>query len=76
MFQIHKRRLVETLEAVGEVRWVDNEDLIDIVTALSGGGPAYVFLLTECMAQAGIDAGLPPDCRINSLGSLYLVRVS
>ena len=49
------------LEAVGEVLWVENEELIDIVTALSGGGPAYVFLLTECMAQAGIDAGLPED---------------
>ena len=49
------------LEAVGEVLWVENEELIDIVTALSGGGPAYVFLLTECMAQAGIDAGLPAD---------------
>ena len=49
------------LEAVGEVLWVENEDLIDMVTALSGGGPAYVFLLTECMAQAGIDAGLPPQ---------------
>ena len=49
------------LEAVGEVLWVDNEELIDGVTALSGGGPAYVFLLTECMAQAGIDAGLPAE---------------
>ena len=49
------------LEAVGEVLWVDNEELIDAVTALSGGGPAYVFLLTECMIQAGIDAGLPAE---------------
>ncbi len=49
------------LEAVGEIAWVDDEGLIDAVTALSGGGPAYVFLLAECLAQAGIDAGLPED---------------
>ena len=47
------------LQAVGSVEWVDDEGMIDAVTALSGGGPAYVFLLVECMAQAGIDAGLP-----------------
>ena len=49
------------LEAIGGVAWVEDEELIDAVTALSGGGPAYVFLLTECMTQAGIDAGLPLD---------------
>lgn len=49
------------LSAVGEVAWTDNEGDLDAVTALSGGGPAYVFLLVEVMAQAGIDAGLDPD---------------
>lgn len=49
------------LEAVGEVAWVADEALIDPVTALSGGGPAYVFLLAECMAAAGISSGLPED---------------
>lgn len=49
------------LKSVGVVEWVDNEGHIDVVTALSGGGPAYVFLLVEVMAQAGIDAGLPAD---------------
>lgn len=49
------------LSAVGEVAWVDDEGLIDPVTAVSGSGPAYVFLLTECMEEAGIAAGLPPD---------------
>ena len=47
------------LKSVGVVEWVDDEGHIDAVTALSGGGPAYVFLLVEVMAQAGIDAGLP-----------------
>lgn len=49
------------LEAVGEVAWVNDERLIDAVTAVSGGGPAYVFLLTECLAKAGAAAGLPED---------------
>jgi pyrroline-5-carboxylate reductase len=49
------------LAAVGEVAWVDEESLIDVVTAVSGGGPAYVFLLMEVLAQAGIAAGLPRD---------------
>jgi pyrroline-5-carboxylate reductase len=43
------------------VDWVEDEALIDAVTAVSGSGPAYVFLLTECMAQAGVDAGLSPE---------------
>ena len=48
----------ELLSAVGEVGWVEDEALIDAVTAVSGSGPAYVFLLTECLAEAGIKAGL------------------
>jgi pyrroline-5-carboxylate reductase len=47
------------LAAVGEVAWVEEEALIDAVTAVSGSGPAYVFLLIECLAKAGIAAGLP-----------------
>jgi len=49
------------LAAVGEVAWVEDEGLIDPVTALSGGGPAYVFLLIECLTKAGVAAGLPED---------------
>ena len=48
------------LEAVGHVEWLD-ESLIDAVTAVSGSGPAYVFLLAECLAEAGVAAGLPAD---------------
>ena len=47
------------LEAVGEVVTIDEEALMDAVTAVSGSGPAYVFHLAECLAEAGVAAGLP-----------------
>jgi pyrroline-5-carboxylate reductase len=57
-----RRDLCDTLlSAVGAVAWVEDEALIDPVTAVSGSGPAYVFLLAELMEQAGIEQGLPPD---------------
>lgn len=49
------------LRACGDVGWVQDEALLDPVTALSGGGPAYVFHLVEAMAAAGVAAGLTPE---------------
>jgi pyrroline-5-carboxylate reductase len=49
------------LRATGSVEWVDDENLMDAVTAVSGSGPAYIFLLAEELARAGVAAGLPAD---------------
>lgn len=49
------------LEAVGAVAWVEDEALMDPVTAVSGSGPAYVFFLVECLTKAAMNAGLPAD---------------
>ena len=57
-----QRDLVDTLlAATGEVAWVDEEGLLDPVTAVSGGGPAYVFLLTELLERAATQQGIPSD---------------
>jgi pyrroline-5-carboxylate reductase len=57
-----QRELADALlKAAGDVAWVDDEALLDPVTAISGGGPAYVFLLTELMEQAAIAQGIPHD---------------
>jgi len=47
------------LSSVGTVEWIDDETLMDAVTAVSGSGPAYIFLLAEALTQAGAAAGLP-----------------
>ena len=57
-----QRALAESLmRAVGDALWVEDEELMHAVTALSGGGPAYVFLLIEALAAAGERAGLPAE---------------
>lgn len=56
----HEPRIAaeRVLQAVGDVFWVRDEELLDVVTALSGSGPAYFFLLAELMAEAGTELGL------------------
>ncbi|OAN48147.1 pyrroline-5-carboxylate reductase [Paramagnetospirillum marisnigri] len=77
-----QRLLAETLlSAVGEVGWIEDESLMDAVTAVSGSGPAYLFLLAEVMAQAGVAQGLPEDlavrlARATVAGSGELLRQS
>jgi len=57
-----QRRLAHhLLSATGMVEWIEDEALMDAVTALSGSGPAYVFLLAETLARGGVEAGLPAD---------------
>ena len=69
------------LSSTGEVVTVENESMIDLVTAVSGSGPAYVFYLTECLANAGEKIGLPPAlamqlARATVAGSGELMRQS
>ncbi|MGB7259536.1 MAG: pyrroline-5-carboxylate reductase [Pseudolabrys sp.] len=54
----------DLLAAIGKVEWVTDERLMDAVTAVSGSGPAYIFLLAECLAKAGIAAGLPAELAV------------
>lgn len=51
----------DLLSAIGKVAWVEDEGLIDPVTAVSGSGPAYVFLLAELLEAAAIEQGIPAD---------------
>jgi len=69
------------LRATGAVEWIDDETLMDAVTAVSGSGPAYVSLLTESLARAGEQAGLPAElagqlARATVAGSGELLRRS
>ncbi|MGA7260078.1 MAG: pyrroline-5-carboxylate reductase [Stellaceae bacterium] len=69
------------LAAIGESAWVEDEALMDVVTAVSGSGPAYVFLLIEALARAGQAEGLPSDLALQLAnatvaGSGELARIS
>ena len=57
-----RKQLCESLmAAVGQVAWLEDDGLMDAVTAVSGSGPAYVFLLIECLAAAAVEVGLEKD---------------
>jgi pyrroline-5-carboxylate reductase len=77
-----QRRLCDRLlAAAGESAWVEDEALLDAVTAVSGSGPAYVFLLIEALAEAAEASGLPPGlalrlARATVAGSGELARLS
>ena len=78
----NQRRLAEKLMgAVGTTDWIEDERLMHVVTGMSGGGPAYVFLLIEAMAAAAVKLGLPQDlamrlARTTVSGSGELARVA
>jgi pyrroline-5-carboxylate reductase len=77
-----QRALCDTLlAAVGAVAWVEDEALIDPVTAVSGSGPAYVFLLAELLERAAVEQGIPPNlarrlARQTIVGSAALLAAS
>ena len=77
----HKKIAEEVLNAVGITRWVDNEDLLHAVTALSGSGPAYFFLMMEAMQEAAEALGLCSEtarslCLQTALGAAVLANES
>jgi pyrroline-5-carboxylate reductase len=60
------------LAAVGEIVWLEHEEALDVVTALSGSGPAYFFTLAESMMQAAVGAGIDAAAaRKLAVGTLY-----
>lgn len=68
-----QRQLCESLmAAVGQVAWLEDDGLMDAVTAVSGSGPAYVFLLIECLVAAAVEVGLEKELA----GRLALATVS
>lgn len=69
------------LKAVGEIAWLEEEEQMDAITAISGSGPAYVFYFMEALQQAAIELGLTPEqatllCRQTMLGASNLAAAS
>ncbi len=56
-----REQAAKVLGSAGDAVWIESEDLMDVVTAVSGSGPAYFFALAEHLARAGVDAGLPAE---------------
>jgi pyrroline-5-carboxylate reductase len=70
--EAHRKLAEEVLGAAGTTVWVGAEDLLDVVTALSGSGPAYFFLLAELMTEAAVRLGLERDAALElSIQTLY-----
>ena len=68
----HRAMAAQIMQSVGEIVWVETEEALDVVTALSGSGPAYFFLLAQAMAKAGVDLGLPEEtARRLSIATLH-----
>ena len=59
--EAQKTLCFELMAAVGDAVWIEDEEQMHVITAMSGGGPAYVFLLIEALAHAGAANGLPED---------------
>jgi len=79
--EVQRNSCENLMRQVGDVLWITDEQLMDAVTALSGGGPAYVFLLIEFLANAGVHAGLDADvamqlARSTVAGAGELARLS
>ena len=56
-----KALIARVMGSTGQLLWVDQEQKLDAVTAISGSGPAYVFLFLEAMTRAGVDMGLTAE---------------
>lgn len=70
--EAQREKAESILRSVGIVRWVDEENQLDVVTAISGSGPAYFFLMMELLEKAGRDLGLPAEtARLLTLQTAY-----
>ena len=58
--EVEKARIGQLLDAMGDHLWLEFEEDLDLVTAISGSGPAYFYRMTEALSNAGTRAGLPP----------------
>ena len=56
-----QQQIEQAIASTGQFLWMDHEEQLDAVTALSGSGPAYVFLFLEAMTQAGVNMGLTAE---------------
>ncbi len=79
--QIQKSAIESLMAAMGIFAWVETEALLEVITALSGSGPAYYFYFIECLQQIATDMGLPPIladnfARQTAFGAATLARTS